>query len=157
MYRGWRPPSLQDTNSEHLGTLKRLQGRGIVTCGASRVSMWVLGHRQGRWIMISEASKSLQDPPKGTCGAPDHVKKPSDSLHGASWGIWDTDKADELRFRKLQEHPRVACGPPEHIKKPNHHSFCYHEEAKRICKQTSTNIFHGRIDLRQVRRNARSG
>ena len=129
------------------------QARQIVTCEPPR-------HRQGRWILILQtprASKSLQDSPRGACGAPEHVKKPSDSLHGASWGTWDTDKADEMRFRKLQEPPRVACGPPEHFKKPNHYSYCYHEEAKLICKQHSTNIFHGRIDLRQVRRNARSG
>ena len=30
MYRGWRPPPLQNSNSEHLEALKRRQGRWIV-------------------------------------------------------------------------------------------------------------------------------
>ena len=136
---------------------KHRHGQCIVTWGASRGSLEASGTPTGPMNREFASSESLKDPPRGACGVPEHVKKPSDSLHGASWGTWDTDKADELRFHKLQEPPRVACGPPEHFKKPNHYSYCYHEEAKLICKQHSTNIFHDRIDWRQVRRNARSG
>ena len=34
-------------------------------------------------LQAPRTPKSLQDPPTGACGAPEHVKKPSDSLHGA--------------------------------------------------------------------------
>ena len=84
----------------------------------------------------SRAPKSLQDPPTEACGAPEHAKKPSDSLHGisverpespkrsqrASKDVPDTDmhdrsrlvslpntnKADESGFCKLREPPRAS-------------------------------------------------
>ena len=71
MYRGWRPPGLRNSNSEHLEAPKRRQGRWIVTWGASRGSMWVQGHRQGRWIMTLEAPRAPGSLPEELLEPPD--------------------------------------------------------------------------------------
>ena len=106
------PPGTIDRNFRACREASRhRQARQIVTCEPPR-------HRLGRGILILQAPrapKSLQDPPTGACGAPEHVKKPSDSLHGAyvkrpespktsqrnSKDVPDTDRHDRSRLVSL--------------------------------------------------------
>ena len=47
MYRGWRPPPLQNSNSEHLEALKRRQGRWIVAWPPHRAFLGTHNHSAG--------------------------------------------------------------------------------------------------------------
>ena len=74
------PPGTMNRNFRACREASRhRQARQIMTCEPPK-------HKQSRLILILQAPRApkiLQDPPTGVCGAPDHVKKPSDSLHGA--------------------------------------------------------------------------
>ena len=47
MYRGWRPPPLQNSNSEHLEALKRRQGQWIVAWPPHRALLGTHNHSAG--------------------------------------------------------------------------------------------------------------
>ena len=64
MYRGWRPPPLQNSNSEHLEALKRRQGRWIVTWPLFRALLGAHNHSAGpidRDLASSETSTGPMD------------------------------------------------------------------------------------------------
>ena len=79
------------------------QGRWIVTWGASGGSLEASGTPTGPMDRAFASSENVQDPPRGACGAPEHVKKPSDSLHGAYVKLPETPKCQLQAFKQLSQ------------------------------------------------------
>ena len=75
------------------------QGRWIVTWGASRGSLEASGTPTGPTNLDFASCESPQELPRSSkeaCGAPEHVKLPSSSLHGPHFEPPDTPTCSEL-------------------------------------------------------------